>query len=375
MEEEFAKIWGRKPDWIVRAPGRVNLIGEHTDYNDGFVLPMAIPQAVWLALRERKDEEVHVHSTSFQERKSFSFNDLKTVPEPKSSGIDWIEYLKGTAWAMAHAHFPLKGWEGVLASDIPMGAGLSSSAALEMATARAFAALQRQAWDPKAMAKICQKAENDWVHVHCGIMDQMICGCGKENHALLIDCQDLTTRLCPLPPETSVIVMDTATRRGLVESAYNLRRSQCEKAASLLGVPTLRNAHLSQVSSLPQDLQPRARHVISENERTLKAAQAMVEGNASLLGLCMNESHESLKNDFQVTNEALNIMVDSARMHDACLGARMTGAGFGGCAVALVKKASAESFAHSMDYCYSSILKIEPHIYICDAANGAEVIA
>src|SRR5512136_35584 len=208
--QEFENRFGGRPAFIVRAPGRVNLIGEHTDYNDGFVLPMAIDRAIWIALRPRSDRRVVVRSLDFDQTAEFSLENL--VKEQ----IEWLEYLKGVAWALQEANYPLQGWEGVVGGDVPVGAGLSSSAALELATARAFAAISGFAWNAAPMAKLGQRAENRWVGMNCGIMDQMISAAGKAGHALLIDCRSLALEPVPLPAGTNVVILDTATRRGLV---------------------------------------------------------------------------------------------------------------------------------------------------------------
>ncbi|MGD8997542.1 MAG: galactokinase family protein, partial [Anaerolineae bacterium] len=215
ITRKFERRFEAPPALVVRAPGRVNLIGEHTDYNDGFVLPMAIDRAIWIALRSRRDGKVRVHSLDFDETASFALHSLQ------NTGAGWAEYLKGVAWALQEEGYSLAGWEGVLAGDVPRGAGLSSSAALELAAARAFAAVSDLPWDAAKMAKLCQRAENEWVGMKCGIMDQMIAAAGQAGHALLIDCRSLETELVPLPPETVVVVLDTATRRGLIDSAYN----------------------------------------------------------------------------------------------------------------------------------------------------------
>ena len=227
----FTRQFAAPPRWVVRAPGRVNLIGEHTDYNDGFVLPMAIDRAVWIALRPRDDRRVLVRSIDYNESEEFSLDGLVR----RQAG--WIEYLKGTAWALQDAGWGLVGWEGVLAGDVPLGAGLSSSAALEMAAARALAAAANAPWNPAAMAKLCQRAENQWVGVNCGIMDQMISAAGQSGCAMLLDCRSLAFQQAPLPPGVVVVVLDTSTRRGLVDSAYNERRRQCEQAAAFFRVP------------------------------------------------------------------------------------------------------------------------------------------
>lgn len=377
LQKKFSEIFGGKEEWIVRAPGRVNLIGEHTDYNGGFVLPMAIDRAVWIALRSRKDKQVFVYSMEYKENRSFSLDILEKQNQEEKKKSEWIDYIQGTAWALQKEGYNLSGWEGAVCSDVPIGAGLSSSAALELATARAFATIGNIPWNPSQMAYICQKAENLWVHVSCGIMDQMISACGEKDHALLIDCRSLETKLCPTPKGTSIIIMDTATRRGLVESAYNLRREQCETASRLLGIQQLRDISwedFPKKSTVLSDiLQRRSRHVVSENFRTLQAQLAMEKQDTISLGKYMNESHESLKNDFEVSNDALNAMVECARNHPACFGARMTGAGFGGCAVALVRQEMAQDFSTFVSEQYKARTTLNPTLYISQATKGAEI--
>jgi galactokinase len=369
---EFQAQFGTAPSFVVRAPGRVNLIGEHTDYNDGFVLPLAINRAVWIALRPRTDRRVSVHALDFEQSAEFGLDS-----EGKVEHI-WAQYVQGVAWSLHKSAYTPAGWEGVMAGDVPVGAGLSSSAALELATARAFASITPFTWDAAKMAKISQRAENEWVGVNCGIMDQMISAAGEAAHALLIDCRSLAMEAVPLPKGTSVVVLDTMSRRGLVGSAYNERRAQCEAAAKFFGVTALRDVSTPQFKVRAHELddltRKRARHVITENERTLQAAQAMRVGNAVLLGQLMNASHASLRDDFEVTNAALNAIVECARKESSCYGARMTGAGFGGCAVALVQMSEAQSFADAVTACYEAISGIMPNVYICDATKGAQVV-
>jgi galactokinase len=386
VREAFAARYGEPAPVVVRAPGRVNLIGEHTDYNDGFVLPMAIDRAVWIALRPRRDRQIHVHSLDLDAVERFDLADLRHT----DSG--WIEYLKGVAWALGEAGYALQGWEGVMAGDVPRGAGLSSSAAIELATARAFHAVSgfdwdapAEAgafhvvsgfdWDAPAMARAGQRAENDWVGVNCGIMDQMISAAGQAGHALLIDCRSLGAQAVPLPAGTAVVILDTATRRGLVESAYNERRAQCEAAARYFGVRALRDVSVEQFAAQAAGLDDvtlrRARHVITENARTLAAADAMRRGDAAGLGRLMDASHTSLRDDFEVTNDALNVMVACAQQAPGCYGARMTGAGFGGCAVALVDAERATVFAEAVADRYQTQTAIAPAVYVCTAADGA----
>jgi galactokinase len=368
---EFAPRFGSPPSAIVRAPGRVNLIGEHTDYNDGFVLPMAIDRAIWIALRPRPDRLVVVHSLDFAETAEFDLDRLE-----KQSG--WIEYLKGVAWALQQDAYRVHGFDAVVAGDVPIGAGLSSSAAWELAAARAFAVTSGFTWDATQMALVGQRAENQWVGMNCGIMDQMISAAGQADHALLIDCRSLETQPVPLPPGIVVLVLDTATRRGLVDSAYNERRSQCEAVAKFFSVKALRDVTLDQLNEkrdlLDRVAYRRARHVISENERTLQAADAMKRGETIELGQLMQLSHMSLRDDFEVSSRELNVMVECAERQSGCYGARMTGAGFGGCAVALVRQNAAEAFSSSIATEYQAATGLTPNIYICTAANGAEIV-
>lgn len=368
---EFTRRFGEPPAIIVRAPGRVNLIGEHTDYNDGFVLPMAIDRAMWIALRPRPDRLVSAFSLDMREAIEFDLDRFE-----KLSG--WGEYLKGVAWALSEAGYDVRGWEGVVAGDVPIGAGLSSSAAWELAAARAFASVAGFEWEAPKMALLSQRAENKWVGVNCGIMDQMISATGQADHAVLIDCRSLDLQAVPLPPETVVVVLDTATRRGLVDSAYNERRAQCEAAARFFKVKALRDVSVEQFNARSDELDPltrrRARHVITEDDRTLRAVEAMRRGDAVELGQLMNACHASLRDDFEVSSHELNVMVEAAQRRPDCYGARMTGAGFGGCAVALVRADAARDFVHGVSTDYHAATGRTPSIYVCRATNGAEVI-
>jgi galactokinase len=368
----FQNRFGSAPAFVVRAPGRVNLIGEHTDYNDGFVLPMAIDRAVWIALRPRMDGQVAVHSLDLDRTAAFALDHLRH----ENGG--WAEYLKGVAWALQQAGHSLAGWEGVMSGDVPRGAGLSSSAAIELATARAFQAVSGFPWDAATMAKVGQQAENQWVGVNCGIMDQMISAAGQAGHALLIDCRSLDATPAPLPPGTAVVILDTATRRGLVDSAYNERRAQCEAAAAFFAVPALRDVSVerfaAEAGGLDQVTRRRARHVVTENDRTLAAAAAMAQGDAAAFGRLMNASHASLRDDFEVTNHELNVMVECAQAESGCYGARMTGAGFGGCAVALVQTGAAQAFAADVAARYAALAHLKPAVTICQASAGASIV-
>ncbi len=373
ITKSFERRYGQTPELVVRAPGRVNLIGEHTDYNDGFVLPMAIDREIWIALRPRHDRTVEIQSLDFDEPITFTLDEL-TRGESSPA-----EYVKGVAWVLQESGYGLKGWEGVMKGDIPIGAGLSSSAALELATACAFAAVSDIDWDAPQMAKLAQKAENEWVGVNCGIMDQMISAAGQAGHALLIDCRSLETQLAPLPPDTAVVVLDTGTRRGLMDSAYNERRTQCEAAASFFGVPALRNVKFTEFEARASGLDDvtlrRARHIITENHRTQQAKDAMFQGDAATMGTLMNASHESLRDDFEVSSDALNAIVECAHKHEGCYGARLTGAGFGGCAVALVQLDAVQDFTDYVVRCYAGSTDNTPQVYICQATGGANIVS
>jgi len=267
-----------------------------------------------------------------------------------------------------------------MAGDVPIGAGLSSSAAVELATARTFGCVSGFEWDAVKMAKIGQRAENHWVGVNCGIMDQMASAASRAGHALFLDCRSLEIQHIPMPADVAVVVMDTSTRRGLVTSAYNERRSQCEEAARYFSVKALRDVSVKEFEErrwkkeVNEAVWRRARHIITENQRVLDAIKAMHAGDIKTVGKLFNESHASLRDDFEVTNEALNQIVESALEQEGCYGARMTGAGFGGCAVALVEKEKAQSFADAVSTAYRQRSGLEASVYVCQASEGASVV-
>ena len=349
----------------------MNLIGEHTDYNDGFCLPMAIDRAVWIAFRPRSDNKVVVHSLDFGETISFNLDHLQRGQE------SWRKYLEGVAWALQQNGYALSGWEGVMRGDVPIGSGLSSSAALEMAVAQTFAVVSGFEWDKVRMAQIGQQTENQWLNLQTGILDQLSSTSGIAGHALLMDCRSLSLESVPLPAGTAVVIMDTKTPRGLVDSAYNERRAECEKAAKILQVPALRDVTSAEFEQQAYLLDPlickRARHVITENERTVLAAKVMRAGNGRQLGELMNASHESLRYDYEVTCNTLNAMVAIARKQQGCLGARMTGGGFGGCAIALVLQQNVETFINNVFQEYEKEMQLTPDIYACKPSAGVSI--
>ncbi len=370
LKQQFQTHFSKQPQVIVRAPGRINLIGEHTDYNQGLVLPMAINRYVWMAGSSRSDHRIIAHSFDFQNQAEFSLeNNI-----PARSGM-WIEYIAGIANSFIQQGFAIQGADIFFAGEVPIGAGLSSSAALEMATARMLSALWNIPWHGPTMAKLGQQAENQWVGVNCGIMDQMISACGKSNHALFLDCKDLVMLQVPFPSSIAVVVLDTSTRRDLSQSNYNTRREECLETAQKCKVLSLRELSIAQFEHLRPNLsdvlQKRGRHVISENQRVLEAVEALRSNDPIMLGKLLNQSHQSLRDDFEVCNDALNTMAIQAQQL-GCYGARMTGAGFGGCCIALVEAAQAESFVEQVHQQYAQATGLTPKIYICHSVNGAE---
>ena len=371
----FIDRFASPPAAIVRAPGRVNLIGEHTDYNDGFVLPMAIDRAVWIALRPRPDRQVRLHSLDFDQGITFS---LDALDEREG----WVGYAQGVAWALQDAGYELSGWEGVMAGNVPIGAGLSSSAATELAVARAFAQVSDLPWNPTEMALLAQKAENQWVGVNCGIMDQLISAAGVVGHALFIDTRDLITETVPMPEDARIAVLYSDAPRSLAGSAYNQRRAECEEAVRLLqralpDVRALRDVTLDQLEAyrdlLPPIIYRRARHVVTENVRVLRSVLTMRNNNLSALGELMLASHASLRDDYEVSSKKLDLLVELA-MNAGALGARLTGAGFGGCAIALCRAEDADAIAQSVIEAYNERTGLNGYTFVTVAANGAGVV-
>lgn len=371
VSDQFNNMFEKPATVLVRAPGRVNLIGEHTDYNNGYVLPMAINRTVQIALRPRQDLLVRLHALDYDETITFSLDALE-------KGKGWVQYIKGAAWAMQEDGWSLCGWDGLMSGDVPPGAGLSSSSAVTMAAILAFAAAAGRTADPVGAALLGHRAEDGWVGVHGGIMDQMVCVLARPGHALFLDCRSLETRHIPLPNGLVTAVLDTATRRGLVDSAYNERRSQCDTAAKILGVPALRDVDEDSLQShatiLDEVTFRRARHVVTENQRVLQVVAAMQNGDAQTLGCLLDASHASLRNDFEVSSEALDAMVAIARRQPGCYGARMTGAGFGGCAVALVEQTHGDEFSAAVIREYQQATGLEPSVNLCIPSEGATSI-
>jgi galactokinase len=361
----------------VAAPGRVNLIGEHTDYNDGFVLPMAIERYTVIAADRNNTREVTVHSVTTGETASFG---LRTKVQPGEPG--WSNYVRGVIAGFQKRGIRVGGFDCVIDSSVPFGGGVSSSAALEVATATLLEAIAGQKLDPIEKALLCQNAEHEFAGVPCGIMDQFTCVLAEENHALMLDCRSRTaTPVRMADPSVTVLIINSNVRHKLVDGVYASRREQCESAARILKVPALRDATIEDLgaarTAMPSVVYRRARHVITENNRTLQAAQAIQSGSWGQVGELMYASHASLRDDYEVSCPELDAIVAIARripMEEGMIGCRMTGAGFGGCAVSLVWTRAAKQIARKIEEGYENKTGTMPAIFSTRPAGGARVL-
>jgi galactokinase len=359
--------FGEEPDLVASAPGRVNLIGEHTDYNGGFVLPCAIDRRIAVAVGPGGSDgsETRLYSADFDE--------MRRIDEKDSS---WADYPRGVAWAMGEAGYEIGPFRAAFAGDVPLGSGLSSSAAIEAATALALDAFFGLGVERTDLALLCQRAENDYVGVGTGIMDQYASLLCESGAALLVDCRSLEARSVPLDLEAAglaLIVCDTRVERGLADTGYNDRRTTCEHAASKLGVEYLRDATEGDLDLLSGAELKRARHVITENARVLEAVEALEDKNFDEFGRLMYASHASLRDDYEVSTPELDTFVEAAEQHGAT-GARLTGAGFGGCAIALVSETETEKFTDACEQTFAEHEFAEPVFYQFVAAAGAELV-
>ncbi len=361
--------WGA-PTLVARAPGRVNLIGEHTDYNDGFTLPMALPFDTVIALSGAGDPE-----SGLVEVVSEGFGEIAIDPAGDPTAVEpWARHLAGVVAILAGEGVASGGWRAAITTDIPTGASLSSSAALEVAAITALIGRAGRAMAPIEIARLGQRVENEIVGLPSGIMDQFISAGAVAGHASLMDCRSLTLTPTPLPGGVVIAIMDTGTRRRLAEVAYGERRAACERAAAELGVVALRDATVAQVATLHDPVvRRRAHHIVTENARTLAAADAMRADDAAELGRLMSASHASLRDDYEVSGAGLDAIVEAAMASPGCLGARMTGGGFAGCAVALVDATSIDAFTTSVIDGY----RFEGHratVWSCAPAAGASLV-
>ncbi|AHE51435.1 Galactokinase [Aeromonas hydrophila 4AK4] len=369
----FAEQFEQQPDLLVRAPGRVNLIGEHTDYNDGFVLPCAIDYETCVAIGRRTDNLVHVVAADYGNQR-----DLFSLDKPITHHPDqrWSDYIRGVVKCLQERGHALRGLNLVVSGNVPQGAGLSSSASLEVAIGQAFKEARGLDISQAEIALNGQQAENQFVGCNCGIMDQMISASGEKDHALLLDCRSLETRLIPMPSNLAVLIVNSNVRRGLVDSEYNTRRQQCEAAARHYGVKALRDLDLAALEAGKDGLDEvsyrRARHVVGENTRTLAAADALASGDLARLGELMGQSHAAMRDDFEITVPAIDGLVEIIKAQIGSEGGvRMTGGGFGGCVVAVLRPEKVAAAIAAVEAEYPARFGLKADCYVCRASAGA----
>ena len=363
---------------VVRAPGRVNLIGEHTDYNEGFVLPIAIDLGISIALVSGENRRVTLTLAADGDTSAF---DLDAIG-PRTGG--WIDYVAGTAWAMAAAGIPVRGFRGLLASDLPQGAGLSSSAALELAAALALSGGEEPAVDRMTLARVAQRGENEYVGVACGLMDQFASAFGKAGHALLLDCRSLEHRAVPLAlDEVALVVTDSGSPRRLDQSAYNERRAQCDAAVAAIaarepGIRSLRDVTpemlVAESGTMSPVLERRARHVVEENRRVLETVAALEAGDLPAVGRLLDASHASLRDLYEVSSPELDALVEIAGAVPGVLGSRLTGAGFGGCTITLVRRDAVAPLTAAVEASYPARTGLTARVFDVAPARGAAVV-
>jgi galactokinase len=375
LKQQFTALYGEGECKIYFAPGRVNLIGEHVDYNGGRVFPCALSYGTYLAVRERKDDSIFFASENFE------YKIRVTTDKICKGNEEWVKYPMGVMEQFQKRGFQLKGMELLLAGDIPNGAGLSSSASVELVTSVALNELTGANLDQVELVKLSQKAENEFVGVNCGIMDQFAVGMGVHNHAIALDCNSLDYDLVPLEMEGyKLVIANTNKRRGLADSKYNERRSECESAVEQIGrkekiefLCELTEEQFQKVESLLENgvVHRRAKHVVSENQRVFKAIDALKHGNLEEFGQLMNASHDSLRDDYEVTGIELDTLVEEARKISGVLGSRMTGAGFGGCTVSLVEADAVEDFIDKVGENYQAKTGLKADFYVAEVGDGA----
>jgi galactokinase len=379
LEQRFVQLFGESPR-IYQAPGRVNLIGEHTDYNDGFVMPAAIGFHTRAAVAPRPDRKLVIHSENYSEQVEF---DLDHLPE-KGEG-HWSDYVVGVVKMLVRSGNKLGGANLLVDGNVPLGAGLSSSASIEVAVGYALLDLGGpNTIDRTQLALLCQQAENEFVGALCGIMDQFVASHGKRGQALLLDCRSLEYRQLPLPDDVAIAICNTMVKHSIAKGEYNQRRAECEAGVHVLSkhqpqVRALRDVTLEGLEAygheLPEVVVRRCRHVIGENARVLKAAAALEQGELPAFGSLMLESHRSLRDDFAVSCSELDLMVELAQRVEGVYGTRMTGGGFGGCTIALVQTGCVEAFQRTVREGYEHSTGRKPEIYICAAADGVGRLA
>jgi galactokinase len=375
LTARFREMFGASPR-IFRAPGRVNVIGEHTDYNDGFVMPAAIEFYTWVAVAKRADRILQAYSDHFDEKVTLSLDALAGPPRRH-----WSDFIRGVAAVFQSAGYKLPGANLVIHGEVPLGAGLSSSASLEVATALALISLSEIEVPRLELVKLCQKAEHEYVGTLCGIMDQFIAVFGAAGHALMLDCRSLEYQLLPIPQDVRMVVCNSMVRHELASGEYNRRRADCEEGVKLLrphlpGIRALRDVRVGDLEAWKQVLPPtvyrRCRHIVTENQRVLAAAKALQSGDAGRFGQLMYQSHASLRDDYQVSCRELDLLVHLASSRSGVYGARMTGGGFGGCTVNLLRADASASFKEDIAEAYRAATSIIPEVYVCEPAQGAQ---
>ena len=379
----FQEKFGVSPAFIARAPGRVNLLGEHVDYNDGFVLPAAIDRATYVAFSGSENDVSILVAADFDESVHFAPANIASKTQIDGSPMpEWATYPAGMMWAFSQAGFDAPAMRAVFSSDVPRGSGLSSSASVEMAFGVAWRQLAGWNQPPMELALLGQRAEVNYVGVNCGVMDQFASACGQIDHLLYLDCRSLQWQTVPLSPDVSIVVADTTIRRKLTSGEYNKRHDACEIAVKLLkedlpGITALRDVSSQDfnrlASKLPTEVEKRARHVVEEIERSRQAVSLLESGNFARFGQLMNDCHASLRDLYEVSCPELDLMVRVAQALPGCYGARLTGAGFGGCTVNLVAREHAETFAAVLSTGYETECGLHPEIYICRASAGAGI--
>lgn len=378
LTQHFERLFGTRPR-IFRAPGRVNLIGEHTDYNDGFVMPAAVAFSTYVAVAPRPDRKLVIHSEEFPG--NFEF-DLDHLPDRRTGA--WCDYVLGVASVLQQRGLKFGGASLLVHGEVPIGAGLSSSAAVEVASALALMSMSETQLPLPEIAKLCQYAENNFVGAKVGIMDQFVSCMGKAGHAFLLDCRSLEFRFVPIPTGIRLVVCNTMVKHDLATGAYNTRRAECEEGARLFAkwdpaVRALRDVSVDLLDQHLHDLPPtigkRCSHVVRENQRTLDAARLLTEGDLAQVGTLMCESHNSLRDLYEVSCRELDIMVDAAEGLAGFVGGRMTGGGFGGCTVNLVREENAEGFAKGIAERYLQKTGITAQVYLCIAEDGARELS
>ncbi|WP_324667893.1 galactokinase [Geochorda subterranea] len=379
--EGFERRWGTPPAVLARAPGRVNLIGEHTDYTGGFVLPVAIDRDVVVAGRARPDDRVCVYSADFDQSTCFELDEARLDDVRKDSRHPWSDYVRGVYAVLRAEGLPVTGADLAIAGDVPQGAGLSSSAALEVATLLFAQVTGRFEVEPVRAALLARRAENEFVGVACGIMDQFVSRLARRDAALLVDTDSLRYEHVPLPPDVAIVVTDTRVRRRLVGSEYNRRRQQCEEALAIArrhvsGWRLVREIRAEQLPALHDVAAPvlmrRLRHLVEENARVLEAVRALRDGDLGRLGELMAASHASLRDLFEVSCPELDAAVEIARAVPGVYGARMTGAGFGGCTVTLARPDAVPALLAALEAEYPRRTGKTPQIFVLRAAQGAD---